>query len=296
MIQPPLHETFPQLADYRLMDQPERHPDPTVRKLIAVWKKNVSYAYSGEQVDWQIGQDCYLLTAETADVLYGPGPWDELDYTPGSRPMLEGILRERIGLDPGACELDKALAVMRFARDIRKSMPEKHDLFHGGSEADVIKKGSGMCNEQSRVMIRLAQIAGLPARYVGHITSDHGTVEIKVDGAWAHFDIRGHYYHADDGRVASMWQLKRDPGLIERQSDEAARDIIPGQTRAMTRQQAHPRAITVIAPYRCADYGWRNYGWTYNTAKLRRRLGAHEKGWRALLKEFHGGADFTRPV
>ena len=295
MIQPPLHETFPQLADYRLMDQPDRHADPAVRKLVAVWKKNVSYAYSGEQVDWQIGQDCYLLTGQTADVLYGPGPWDELDYRPGSRPMLEAILREQVKMDATAGDRDKALAVMRFARDICRSRPGKFDLFHGGSEAEVIKKGSAMCNEQSRVMIRLAQMAGLPARYVGHITADHGTAEIKLDGAWGHFDIRGHYYHAADGRVASIWQLKCDPGLIERQRPEAAADILPGRTQAMTREQTHPRAITVIAPYRLTDYGWPNYGWTHNTAALRRRLGAHEKRWRALLKDFHGDADFTRP-
>ncbi len=291
MIQPPLHETFPQLSDYRLMDQPERHPDPMVRKVVAVWKKNVSFAYSGNQVDWQIGEDCYLLQGETAQLLYGVGPWDELDYPRGSRPMLEWVLREQIELDGGASDRDKALAVMRYARDIRRSAPEKFDIFHGGSEEDVIRKGSAMCNEQSRVMIRLAQIAGLPARYVGHITDDHGTAEIKVDGAWAHFDIRGQYYYKDDGQIASMWDLKSDPGLIERQKPEVAEDIFPGLTQAMTRTQAHPRAITVIAPYRFADFDWRNYAWTHNTANLRRRLGRHEKGWRALLKEFHGDAD-----
>ena len=56
MIQPALHETFPQLADYRLMDQPEKHPDPMVRKVMAVWKKNVSFAYSGDQVIRAVAQ------------------------------------------------------------------------------------------------------------------------------------------------------------------------------------------------------------------------------------------------
>jgi len=291
MLQPPLHETFPQLADYRLMDQPERHPDPMVRKVVAVWKRNVSFAYSGDQVDWRIGEDGYLLQAGTAEVLYGPGPWDELDYRPGSRPMLEWVLREQIALDGRASDRDKALAVMRYARDIRRAAPGKFDIFHGGSEEDVIRKGSGMCNEQSRVMIRLAQIAGLPARYVGHITGDHGTAEIRIDGAWAHFDIRGQYYDKDDGRIASMWDLKSDPGLIDRQRPEVAEDIFPGLTRDMTRTQTHPSAITVIAPYRFADYDWRNDAWTHNTPSLRRRLGRHERHWRALLRQFHGETD-----
>ena len=294
MIQPFVHETLPQLSGFRLMDQDEQHADPLVRRIIATWKKNVALTYRTEQVDWQIGEDCYLLAEETAAVLYGPGPWDELDYEPGGRPMLESVLRDTIELDPGAPERDKARAVMRYARDIRASQPESGELFHGGSEEDVIRKGSAMCNEQSRVMIRLAQIAGLSARYVGHITGDHGCAEIKVDGRWAYFDIRGHHYDTAAGRIASIWDLKRDPGLIERQSPEAAKDIIPGRTRAMTRTQTHPRAITVIAPYRFADVSWRNYGWTFNTEELRRRLAEYEKPWHAVLAELHAGADFTK--
>ena len=142
--------------------------------------------------------------------------------------------------------------------------------------------------------IRLAQIAGLPARYVGHITGDHGCAEIKIDGAWAYFDIRGFYYYKDDGRIASIWDLKCDPGLIERQEPEVAEDMRPGLTRAMTRTQTHPRAVTVLAPYRFSDYDWRSYGWTYNTRQLRRRLVAHGKPWGAILSELHEGADFTR--
>jgi hypothetical protein len=293
MINPPVHETFPQLRDFRLMDLPRRHGDPLVRKVVEVWSRNVAIAYRPEQVDWQIGEDCYLLTAETAETLYGPGPWDDLDYTPGSRPMLEWVLAEQIGLDPGAGDRDKALAIMRYARDIRAAAPER-DIFHGGTEEEIIRKCSGMCNEQSRVMIRLAQIAGLPARYVGHISADHGCAEIRIDGRWSYFDIRGHHYNADDGHVASIWELKCHPGLIERQDPQAAADILPGRTRAMTRTQTHPRAITVIAPYRFADYTWADYAWTHNTADLRRRLAGHEKTWHAVLAELHQGADFTR--
>ena len=293
MMKPPVHETLPQLSKFRLMDADRTHPDPLVRRVIATWKQNVAITYRPEQVDWQIGEDCYLLVSDTAEVLYGPGPWDELDYAPGSRPMLEAVLREQVRLDPGTNDHDKALAIMRYARDIRAGAPEA-DIFHGGTEEEVIKKCSGMCNEQSRVMIRLAQIAGLPARYVGHISGDHGCAEIKVDGQWAYFDIRGHYYYRDDGRFASIWDLKCDPALIERQKPEVARDIIPGRTRAMTRTQTHPRAITVIAPYRFADYDWRSYGWTLKSPALSQHLTEHEKTWRAVLEELHEGADFTR--
>jgi len=291
MIQPPLHERFPSLRDYRLLDLALNHDDPLIRKLLATWKHNVALTYAGEQVDWQIVTDCYLLVAETAEVLYGPGPWDDLDYQVRSRPMLEAVLTEQIKLSPSASDRDKAVAIMRYSRDICVSKPGDEDIFHGGTEEDVIRKRSGMCNEQARVMIRLAQIAGLPARYVGHITGDHGCAEIKIDGAWAYFDIRGHTYETPDGRIASIWDLKQDPALIERAKPP---DMLPGRTRAMTRTQTHPRAITVIAPYRCGDYTWRNYGWTHNTPELRRQLAEHEPAWHAVLDELHEGADFTR--
>jgi len=293
MNHPAPHETIPALAPFRLMDQDTTHPDPLVRKIVATWKDNVAITYSPDHVDWQIGEDCYLLTDQTADILYGPGPWDDLDYTPGSRPMLEWLLAEKILPNASADEQAKALAVMRFARDIRGGAP-LDQMFQGGTEEDVIRKCSGMCNEQSRVMIRLAQVAGLPARYVGHITGDHGCAEIKIAGHWSYFDIRGHYYYLDEGGIASIWDLKRDPGLIERQDPEAARDIIPGRTVAMTRTQTHPRAITAIAPYRFADYCWQDYPWTFNTEELQARLAEHRVPWHAVLEELHAGADFTR--
>jgi len=137
-------------------------------------------------------------------------------------------------------------------------------------------------------------VAGLPARYVGHISGDHGCAEIRVGGAWAYFDVRGHHYYKPDGSPASIWELKQDPSLIERRRPEVDEDILPGRTRAMTRTQTHPRAITVIAPYRFADYDWRSYGWTAQTDDLDRRLAAHEQPWRELLNELHAGADFTR--
>ena len=293
MMHPPLHETLAALGPFRLMDQDAAHADPLVRKVIATWKANVAMSYMPVHVDWQIGEDCYLLVEQTAGTLYGPGPWDDLDYSPGSRPMLEWVLTEQIRLDPAASDRDKALAIMRYARDIRGGDPDGQ-MFHGGAEEEIIRKRSGMCNEQTRVMIRLAQVAGLPARYVGHLSSDHGCGEIKIDGQWAYFDIRGHYYFKDDGRIASIWDLKCDPGLIERQDPEAAKDIIPGRTVAMTRTQTHPRGITAIAPYRFGDYSWIDYGWTFNTRELQAKLAEHLKPWHAVLKELHGNADFTQ--
>ena len=56
----------------------------------------------------------------------------------------------------------------------------------------------------------------------GGYNMEHG----RLDRGWHIGDYAG------DGRMASIWQLKQDPGLIER---EPPKDMLPGRTRAMTR-------------------------------------------------------------
>ena len=78
-------------------------------------------------------------------------------------------------------------------------------------------------------VLTVAQIAGIPSRYVGHMTpldyddptsaSGHGVCEFHIDGAWAYFDVRGRYFEKADGRLACAWDLIRDPGLVDRQSE-----------------------------------------------------------------------------
>ncbi|RPI62262.1 MAG: hypothetical protein EHM48_04355 [Planctomycetaceae bacterium] len=287
------------LSQYRILDLPTRKGvNPSVRKIVAYWMDMVKQVYTPQQADWRIAEDCFVLCDETAEILYGTGPWDEIDYVPGSRPMLEWVLREKIKLNPKWTDLRKALAIMRYSRDIcGQRRVGDIELFYGGSEEDVIKKVATFCNEQTRVMIRLAQIAGLPARYVGHISGDHGTSEIKIDGQWAFFDIRGMYYYKSGRQVASIWDLRRDPSLIERQPASADKDILSRTLgRTMTRTQTFHKAITCIAPYRCGDYDWSSHLWTARTDELTTKLKPLREKWKLMLAEFHGGKDFSKPA
>jgi transglutaminase-like putative cysteine protease len=59
----------------------------------------------------------------------------------------------------------------------------------GTTVAEVIRGGSGVCQDQAHVMIALCRAAGVPARYVlGHLLGEgdsHAWVEVVVPGGWA---------------------------------------------------------------------------------------------------------------
>ena len=56
-------------------------------------------------------------------------------------------------------------------------------------EEDIIESGWGWCNEQARVLVGLAQVAGVPGRLVGIYSSagpkGHMSTELYVEGKWA---------------------------------------------------------------------------------------------------------------
>ena len=145
-----------------------------------------------------------------------------------------------------------------------------------------------MCNEQARVLGILAQIAGLPSRYIGHMTlidydnvrsgTGHGVNEIYVEGKWAYFDIRGRYFQNDDGTLASTWDILRDPGLIDRQPSEVLAHRCPRADHTVAARYYHPQSVTIVANYLAADHARYDYAWVYPSESLARE--AREAGRR----------------
>ena len=231
--------------------------------------------YGEDTVDGQMTHDRTRLCAETAEYLYSDHTPLELRYERGTRPELEkrldGILAD------ARSERDRALAILRFVRDLHRLRPaagEKGagDLFHGGTEEEVIKKGSNMCNEQSRVFCVLCQIAGIPARYVGHSVGGHGVSEAYVEGGWAYFDNRGKYFVKPDGSLASAWDLMRNPGLIDEQPPEVRAELREGYDYEGTRRYFSRVEVTAITNYFVWERARYGYGWIWNTPELAERV------------------------
>ncbi len=92
----------------------------------------------------------------------------------------------------------------------------------GGTEEEVIKKGSDWCTELARVYCVLCQIARIPARLVfcydlarewwGHCVN-----EVFIDDEWRFIDPQGEcYFERPSGKWANAWEVMHKTGLTRR--------------------------------------------------------------------------------
>jgi len=253
------------------------HGDP---KISAVALENATYSraiYRAGSVDHAFFDQGVALQPATAECLYSDFTPLEQPFTPGSRPFLEKLaaaVTDGLGTDR-----DKAVALMEWTWRMRANYSHPAgEPFHGGSEEEVVRKGSDMCNEMARVLIVMAQIAGLPSRYVGHMTpldfdnpatgSGHGVCEIRVDGAWAYFDVRGRCFEKADGSLASAWDVVTDPDLLDRQSDAIKAHMDPRGSLERAKHLYAPGAAHIIVNYLAADHAKYDYSWSYPSKSL----------------------------
>jgi len=203
--------------------------DPLTVRGCELWLERV-LGYYGERgtggVDVQIIDGQLGLCARTAEFLYSRFTPPEIRYVRGSRPMLEAAVAEVVR--PGMSGREKSLAIMRRCRDNRDRGLARPDLFCGGTEEELLKRGAIMCNEISRVFICLCQVAGMPARVFSSHISGHMMAEVFADGKWAWVDpLFGLAPVLDDGRPAGAWELLSDPRLFERQPKSVWDDLRP---------------------------------------------------------------------
>jgi len=267
--------------------------------LAATLKENSAISmtiYPRGTVDYQFFLDAVVLTPETAGALYAQFTPLVQPYAPGTRPFLEAIVRE---VTAGyASQRELALALLDWCRDIPfRSPPPGGTPFHGGTEEEVIRKSSDMCNEKARVLGILAQIAGIPSRYVGHMVpiwdydderqnTGHGVNELYLEGQWAYFDTSGKYYLKPDGRMASTWDLIEDPSLIDRQSADVLRHLRKGQDQSNTSRYFSSTTVHIVVNYLAKDHPRYDYGWVWATEAVWQR---GRSAGRAIREREHRG-------
>jgi len=264
-----------------------------VQQAVLLENSTISRAvYREGSVDHAIFDQAVVCQAETVEAIYSDFTPLDQPYTPGSRVFLEKIVNQVT--DGLTSERDKAIALMDFCRDIplvygyetRSFSEGGGEIFHGGAEEEVIRKGSTMCNEVARVLGILAQIAGMPSRYIGHMLlidydnprsgTGHGVNEIYVDGAWAYFDIRGRFYLKDDGSFASAWDLIRDPQIVTLQSEEVTSHHYKQMSHDHVIRFFADTSITIVANYLAADHAKYDYSFVYPSHVLIKE--ARERG------------------
>lgn len=180
----------------------------------------------GENVEFQLRREQVILCPQTVDFLYSEFTPTLVKYKKGTRPELEKVV-SNITVESDA-ELEKALAIMRFCRDLYKKKTDtvSSNYVYGGTEEELIEKPEELCETLSRLMVALCEVSGMPGRIVMHNIGGHICSEILIDGHWGYIDPRtGIYFLKKDCSIASVRDLCQDPSIINSQSNEVKNDV-----------------------------------------------------------------------
>jgi len=247
-------------------------------------------------VDFQLRNNCSLLCPQTADFLYSQFTPETACYKRGSRPVLEKIVKRLIR--NLKTERERALILMRFCRDLYKKYPDRNnhdaDYIFGGTEEQLIEKGEELCECLGRLFVALCEIAGIPARYVIHISGGHIVAEAYVESKWAYIDPRcGVYFLKPDGQFASTWDIWNDPNIIYQQSATVKADISERWTweeRAWKCKNIFfaPQEITGLANYSLNDSSRYKYSQVSQALATKLGLWKQNKIYRSLIRRIFG--------
>ena len=239
-------------------------------------------AHAPASVDRELARAMVRLCPETVDELYGPFTPLEILYQRGSRPKLERILSHVV---PQAGGPEEALScVVEYTRSVGKdAQQDLRKMRVGGTEEQILERGSDMCTDVARVACVLCQIAGFPCRIVNLFNLDeaysgHVIIEAYRAQTWGAADpITSVVYHKAGGEPATAWDLMSSPGLIEAHSGPSAFYTTVGQFRGAG-----------IASYFC----WESEGYDYTITGLNEYyvsiLEMSNRGWPGGLRWLHG--------
>jgi hypothetical protein len=177
--------------------------------------------HARRSVDRVLFESMVRLCAETASFLYSEFTPIESTYVTGSRPALERIV-ERLG-PVGRSAGRRVEAVSAYCSEVGRHAPaEIEALRFGGTEEEIIARGTDWCTDIARVACALYQVGGFPARlvYLANLKeaySGHTIVEVFWNGAWGAVDVSTDVvYRSTARRPASAWDLMTHPGLADR--------------------------------------------------------------------------------
>ena len=239
--------------------------------------------HPGGSVDRLLWESMVRLCPATAERLYTEFTPTQVLYRPGMRPELERVVRA-LGLAERT-EEERVAAVARFASELAPRWPPPlGERKFGGSEEEIVRRGSDWCTDVARVACGLSQVAGLPSRLVilediERAYSGHTIVETWRGGKWGAVDVtRNEVYRTEDRVPASAWDLMTQPELLGARPDgDADADSRRGQFSWVA------IANYPLGPLEAVDYSVGAINQYYRTI-----LTMSEQGWPGGLRWLFG--------
>ena len=139
-------------------------------------------------VDRAIADDMIRVCPETAEYLYAKHTPLKLLYEKGSRPCLEGYVA-RATVDGASIE-ERAAGIIRLCSQLKEDTDDDVGaMCFGGTEEELIQRGSDWCGDVARVACAVCQVGGIPARLAYLVDMDqaysgHVIIEAHRDGVW----------------------------------------------------------------------------------------------------------------
>ena len=219
----------------------------------------------------------------TVDYLYGGSTSRSIGYVAGTRPGLERFLAEAGSPAGGPGQRVAAIAELTRCLADRAPAGGLAAMRFGGTEEQIIDRGSDWCADVARVGCALYQVAGFPCRMVYLFDlqaaySGHVIVEVHRCWRWGAVDpISGVVYRTGDGAPATTWELMNDAGLVERHAGPEGWYTNPEQFTAAG-----------IADYHVQDAARYVYPVTGVNDYTRAVLSMADRGWPGGLRWLHG--------
>ena len=239
-------------------------------------------AHAPGSIDRILMENMIRLCSETVDYLYSEYSPTRSFYQNGARPELEQYVEKAVL----SCHSDEERieAIAQFTNGLQEKASSDLDSMRvGGTEEEIIARGSDWCQDVARIGCALCQVAGFPARIVYLVDtkkaySGHVIIEVYRAKVWGAVDpLTNVMYRHLEGKSASTWDLMNNPHLIECHWRDKS-------TLYTTIDQFRGAAISNYFVWR-----WREYDYTKSKINdyYRSILEMSDKGWPGGLRWFH---------
>lgn len=233
-------------------------------------------------IDRVLMEKMIRLCSETADYLYNEYTPTRSCYQQDVRPELERYVETVLDCHSNEERIE---AITRFTSGLGEKAEADLALMRvGGTEEEIIARGSDWCTDVARVGCALCQVVGFPARMVYLVDtakaySGHVIIEVYRAEVWGAVDpLTDVIYCHTGGKPASTWDLMRLPRLIERHSrDKPSPYVTVGQFRR-----------AAISNYFVWRWGQYNYAVSEVNDYYRSILEMSAQGWPGGLRWLYG--------
>lgn len=199
-----------------------------MKKGIGIFGKQYEIGYKNDihadgSVDRVLFEQMIRLDNDSVEYLYNSYTDLFNRYKSGNRAYFENI----VSTLKGQTDVNTVDNIISYCKNIVENCDtETEDFIFGGTEEEIVKRGTYWCTDIARVACIMFQIAGFPSRiiitantkfaYCGHIVT-----EVYYNGKWGVTDpTNGVVIRHHDGVPASAWEIHQNPDITNQMGEQ----------------------------------------------------------------------------